>query len=115
LFLACLSPLLFPVPWLNAQQGGVGNVVGELHLTRGDFGGRIFVELQLRSAPIASGYSDNEGKFGFYGLASNTYHVVIHDERFFPVDQAVVLDTSISFMSVAQVTLTPHEGPKKDP
>ncbi len=112
---AWLVFLLISVPALRAQQGGVGSVVGELHLSRGDFPGRVFVELQFRSAPIASGYSDDEGKFGFHGLASNPYHVVINDERFYPVDQLVILDTSISIMSMAQITLSPREPAKKEP
>lgn len=114
LILACFVFLLISVPALRAQQGGVGSVVGELHLSRGDFPGKVFVELQFRSAPIASGYSDDEGKFGFHGLGSNPYHVVINDERFYPVDQLVVLDTSISLMSMAQITLTPREPAKKE-
>ena len=98
--------LLF-IPVLQAQQGGVGNIVGELHLSRGDFAGRVFVELQFRGATIFSTYSDDEGKFGFYGLASNPYHVVVRDERFYPVDEMVMLDTAISTMSVVQVNLAP--------
>ncbi len=115
LILACLVFLLFLVPALRAQLGGVGSIIGELHLSRGDFPGRIFVELQFRSAPIASGYSDDQGKFGFPGLASNPYHVVIHDERFYPVDQLVVVDTSISTLSMAQISLTPREPVKREP
>lgn len=107
--------LLIPIPKLRAQQGGVGSIIGELHVSRGDFPGRMFVELQLRTATIASAYSDDEGKFGFYGLGSNPYHIVIHDERFVPVDQTVILDTSISTMSVAQINLNLREPAKKDP
>lgn len=115
LILACLGFLLLPVPALRAQQGGVGSIIGELHLSRGDFPGSIFVELQVRTATIASAFSDDQGKFGFYGLGSNPYHVVIHDERFYPVDQLVVLDTSLSQMSMAQITLTLREPAKKGP
>jgi Flp pilus assembly protein TadD len=113
--LACVVFLLILTPVLRAQQGGVGNIVGELHLSRGDLGGSIFVELQLRGATLASAYSDGEGKFGFYSLGSNPYHVVIHDERFYPVDQLVTLDTSISIVSMAQIILTPREPVKKEP
>jgi tetratricopeptide (TPR) repeat protein len=107
--------LLVPIPVFHAQQGGIGSVIGELHLSRGDFAERIFVELQLRSATISSAYSDDQGKFGFYALGSNPYHVVIQDERFYPVDQLVVLDTSISQTSMVQITLTPREPVKKEP
>jgi Flp pilus assembly protein TadD len=115
LILACLVFLLFATPALRAQQGGVGNIIGELHPSRGDFPGRVFVELQFRGATISSGYTDDQGKFGFYGLGSNPYHVVIHDERFDPVDQLVVLDTSITIVSMAQISLTPREPVKKEP
>lgn len=114
LILASFLLLIIPIPALLAQQGGIGSIIGELHVSRGDFPGRIFVELQLRTATITSAYSDDEGKFGFYGLGSNPYHIVIHDERFVPVDQTVVLDTSISTMAVAQINLNLREPAKKD-
>jgi tetratricopeptide (TPR) repeat protein len=109
LILTCLVFLLVSARALRAQQVGVGSIVGELHLSRGDFPGRIFIELQLRRATIASIYSDDQGKFGFVGLGSNPYHVVIHDERFYPVDKLVELNTSISATSMAQISLTPRE------
>jgi Flp pilus assembly protein TadD len=113
--LAGLAFLIISTSALRAQQGGVGSIIGELHLSRGDFPGRIYIELQFRGATITSGYSDDEGKFGFSGLGSNPYHVVIHDEHFNPVDQLVVLDTSISTMSMAQITLTPREPVRREP
>jgi tetratricopeptide (TPR) repeat protein len=115
LTLACLFSFLLAPAKLRAQQSGVGNIIGELHVSRGDLAGRVFIELQLRGATLASGYSDDEGKFGFYGLGSNPYHLVIRDERFNPVDQLVVLDTSISSMSMAQVNLTLREPDKSEP
>jgi tetratricopeptide (TPR) repeat protein len=114
LIFACLVVLLIPAPASRAQQIGVGSIVGELRESRSDFPGRVFVELQLRGAPIASVYSDEQGKFGFYGLGSNPYHVVIHDERFYAVDQIVVLDTSVSPMTIVQISLNPRETPKSD-
>ena len=112
--LASFLFLLFPISALRAQQGGIGSIVGELHMSRGDFPGRIFIELQLRTATITSAYSDDEGKFGFYGLGSNPYHLVIRDERFVQVDQTVVLDTSISTTSISQINLTLREPARKD-
>ena len=113
LILTCLVWLLVSDA-LRAQQVGVGSIVGELHLSRGDFPGRIFIELQLHRATIANMYSDDQGKFGFVGLGSNPYQVVIHDERFYPVDQLAVLDTSISTLSIVQITLTPREPVKNE-
>jgi Flp pilus assembly protein TadD len=113
--LAYLVFLLALAPSLRGQQGGIGNIIGELHVSRGDFPGKIFVELQFRGATLASGYSDDEGKFGFNGLGSNPYHVVIRDERFYQVDQLVVLDTSISTTSITQINLTYRDPVKKEP
>jgi Tfp pilus assembly protein PilF len=113
LFLAVI--LVLSVLKLCAQQGGIGSIVGELRLSRGDFPGKVFVELQLRGATIDSTYTDDEGKFGFHSLGSNPYHVVISDEHFYPVDQLVVLDTTISSLSLIQINLTPHTQGKKEP
>src|SRR5215469_6616590 len=115
LVLACLVFLIDASSAVRAQQIGVGYVIGELHVRRGDFPGRVLVELQLRGAAVNSTYCDDEGKFGFYGLVSNPYHVVVHDERFDPVDQAAILDTSITAMTIVQVTLNPREPEKKGP
>ncbi len=112
--LCWLGFLLIPLPSLRAQQGGIGNLVGEIHLGRGDFPGRIFVELQLRGATLASAYCDDEGKFGFSGLSSNPYHVVIQDEHFYPIDQLAILDTSISTLLIVQVSLNPRAPIKKE-
>ena len=101
--------------FVHAQHGGIGKIIGELRVARGDFPGRVLVELQLRGATITSVYSDNEGKFGFYGLSSNPYHVVIHDEHFYPVDQLVVLDISISPTSIVQINLNQRQETKQDP
>jgi tetratricopeptide (TPR) repeat protein len=115
LIVACFVLFLAAIPPLFAQQGGVGSIVGQVRQARGDLSGRIFVELQLRWATIASAYTDDQGKFGFNGLGSNPYHVVIREERFYPVDQLVVLDTTISTLSFAHITLTAREAAKKDP
>jgi hypothetical protein len=49
--LACVRFILVAAGSLHAQQ--FGNIVGELHVIRGDFPGRILIELQLHGAPIA--------------------------------------------------------------
>lgn len=94
---------------LWAQQ--VGNITGELHVIRTDLpGSPIMVELQLRGATIASAYADDQGKFGFYSLTSNPYHIVINDERFYPVDHTVMLDLSVTAFQMVQIILTPREA-----
>jgi len=108
-------PLLLASISSFAQQGGIGSIVGELQQARGDLAGRMLVDLQLRGATISSTYSDDEGKFGFYGLESAPYHVLVRDEHFRPIDELVVLDTSISQVAVVRISLTPLEGTNKDP
>ena len=92
-----------------AQQ--YGEVAGELHVIRGDFPGRVMVELQLHNAPIAARYTDEQGKFVFGSLTNNQYHVVVRDERFYPVDVRVNLDLSISSITVVQINLMPKPAP----
>jgi len=103
--LVVVSLVCFLCPALRAQTGGIGSIIGEMHV-RGDFPGRVYVELQFRGATIASQYSDDQGKFGFTGLESNPYHVIIQDDRFYPVDQQVMLDTSIAINSFVQIQLS---------
>ena len=96
--------------WSQAQGGSVN---GELQVLRGDFPQYpILVELQLYGATINSAYADDQGRFGFYGLPSNLYHVVIKDEAYNPVDQPALLNLAISGQVVIRITLVPR-GDKK--
>ena len=88
----------------------VGNIVGELHVIRTDLPDTpIQVNLVLRGATITTAYASDQGKFGFYSLSGNPYHIVINDERFYPVDQQVLLDPSITAVQMVQINLTPKE------
>ena len=81
ILLGCL--LLFVSP-LSAQQS-LGRIVGQLRVTRGDFPPhQIMVELQLHGSTLTSVYADDQGRFGFYNLEANPYHVVINDPPFAP-------------------------------
>src|SRR5712691_4927358 len=110
--LRCFSLFLISAATLRAQQ--VGSVVGELHVIRGDFPGRVLVELQLHSAPIASQYTDEQGKFNFTSLTNNLYHIVIRDERFYAVDERANLDLSISAVTMVQINLMPRPPNRQD-
>src|SRR5215472_9912159 len=111
LVLACLIVLAhFPSVW--SQQ--YGSIVGEVHVNKGEFPGRLQAELQLHGSPINSVYTDEQGKFGFSPLGNNLYHIIIRDERFYPVDERVVLDLSISSTQMVQLHLTRREEAKKD-
>src|ERR1700758_3068114 len=111
--------LAFSLLLLNSYlrgQAQVGSVTGELQVLRGDFPKYpILVELQLHGATINSAYADNQGRFGFYGLASNLYHVVIKDEAYNPIDQPANLNLSISGQVMVRITLVPREDKKTEP
>lgn len=105
--------VLNPSLWGQAQ---VGSVVGEIQVVRGDFPRHpVLVELRLHEATISSVYTDDQGRFGFYGLGSNLYHVVINDDSYQPVDEQANLNLLISSQVMIQVRLTPKTEEKKDP
>jgi tetratricopeptide (TPR) repeat protein len=110
--ITCLGFLLVSAGAVLSQQ--IGSIVGEVHVVRSDFPGRIFIELQLHNAAIASQYTDEQGKFAFSSLTNNQYYIVIRDERFYPVDQRVTLDLSISSVMMVQVNLMPRQANKVD-
>jgi tetratricopeptide (TPR) repeat protein len=68
----------------------------------------IQVNLVLRGATVTTAYANDQGKFGFYSLQGNPYHIVINDDRFYPVDQQVRLDPSVTANQMVQITLTPR-------
>jgi tetratricopeptide (TPR) repeat protein len=108
--LLCIVSILIALSSASAQQ--YGDIAGEVHASRGDLPGRVMVELQLHGSPIASEYTDEQGKFGFGPVTSNSYHIIIHDDRFYPVDQRVMVDLSISAVTMVQITLMPREQTK---
>src|SRR5690242_19915623 len=99
--LFCLASIAIALT-ASAQQ--YGSISGEVHASRGDLPGRVMVELQLHGSPITSEYTDEQGKFGFGPVTSNSYHIIIQDERFYPVDQRVMVDLSISAVTMVQIT-----------
>lgn len=106
--------LLFSIPLtLCAQE--TGRIVGEVRVIRGDFPGRILVELQFRGAPIASRYTDEQGNFEFDSLVDDAYRVVIRDEHYYPVDELAVLNTAISTITTVSINLTRREAVQKEP
>jgi tetratricopeptide (TPR) repeat protein len=108
--LTFLALFFFSTPALLAQ----GRIVGEVHINGADFSGPVMVELDLHGAPITSVYTDEQGKFGFPSLSSNLYHVIIRDERFYPIDERVLLDLSISATQMVQLHLTRRQEAKQD-
>jgi tetratricopeptide (TPR) repeat protein len=60
-------------------------------------------------------YTDGEGRFGFYELQSNLYHVIVNDADYYPVDEQVNLNLMESQFAMAQIQLRPREKKNADP
>ncbi len=105
---ACASSL--------AAQEQLGRIVGEIRVDRGDFPPHaILVELQVRFSTINSVYADSQGRFGFYGLEGNPYHVLIKDEAFRPIDQLAIVNPTVSPTTMVQLTLEPRQSTAQNP
>jgi tetratricopeptide (TPR) repeat protein len=104
----CLSSVVL------AQDAG--RITGEIHMAKGDFPPHpILVVLELRSAPITSVYADALGRFGFYQLESNPYHVIVNDDDYYPVDELANLNLAVSQFAMVQIQLRPREKKNVDP
>jgi tetratricopeptide (TPR) repeat protein len=101
-------------PSLVAQDQ-LGKIVGQIRVDRGDFPPhQIMVELQVRFSTINSVYADSQGRFGFYGLEANPYHVLIRDEAFRPVDELAIVNPTVSPTTMVQVILEPRQETKQN-
>jgi tetratricopeptide (TPR) repeat protein len=110
-----LSSWVWLVPSLLAQQQ-LGRIIGQIRVSRGDFPPHsILVELQLRGSTINSVYADDQGRFGFYNLEGNPYHVLIHDEAFYPIDELAIVNPLTSPSNMVQVQLEPRQSKKQEP
>lgn len=109
------ATFLMAAPSLLAQQQ-LGRIVGQVRLSKGDFPqNRIMVDLQFRGSAINSVYTDDQGRFGFYNLEANTYHVVINDSEFNPIDEVASVNPLLSPTTMVQIRLEPRKTVKQDP
>jgi len=110
LFFFCV---LLPVA-LRAQQQELSNIVGQLRVARGDFPShQIMINLFFRGGTVASTYADTEGKFGFDGLGSGEYHIVIKDDDYDPIDERVIIHSDITANTLAFLILRPRQKVQK--
>lgn len=108
-------PLLVAVALVCRVDGQeqLGKIIGQIRVDRGDFPTHaIYVELQVHFGTINSVFADNQGRFGFYGLEGNIYHVLIKEDGFQTIDEQAVVDPVMSPTVVLQITLRPQV---KDP
>jgi tetratricopeptide (TPR) repeat protein len=101
--------VLFLTVACSAQQSQVGNVVGEIRVSRQGLPPKqILVNLQSRGANINSAYSDSQGHFGFYALPGGVYSINIQDDDYLPVTQDAMLDLSITTVVRVSISLDPR-------
>lgn len=115
LWFAFFFTLLSPAR-LHAQGQQLGKIVGNVRISRGDFPPLpVLISLEMRGAPIASAYNDDQGRFGFYSLVANEYRVTVSDDSYEPFTATVDVNPTFSPMNFVQITLTPRATAKKDP
>lgn len=108
---AILSLLLFSTAAVRSQA--LGNLVGQVRLMNGSFpAARVMVTLQTRGATVNSAYTDNEGRFGFFNLIPNPYHVVVEEDEYQPVNLVVNVDPNIAQTTQVRIILTPRDMSK---
>jgi len=111
LALACLA-LCFSTSLPLAAQQQLGTVIGELRVQRGDFPPqKVLVSLMIRGAPMASTYTDDQGRFGFYALPLDLYYVDINDDSYQSVHERAMLSPFTSSVFL-HITLTPRTATK---
>jgi tetratricopeptide (TPR) repeat protein len=94
-----------------AQIPETGNIAGQIQIARGNFPPEaLLVTLETRGAMVGRVYTDGEGRFGFYELQPNPYHVVINEKGYFPIDETVVVNPVLTRTNIIHVTLTAMES-----
>src|ERR1700722_999801 len=113
-FFALLLCLAIPAR-LGAQANQVGKIIGNVRVLKGDFPPHpVLVSLEMRGSPIATAYCDDQGRFGFYSLATNSYRVSINDDAYEPVSEATDVNPEVSQMNFVQLTLVPRASVRTD-
>lgn len=114
-WLALLTTILVARPLLSQQSNQTGRIIGNIRVFRADFPPHpVLVSLEMRGAPIASSYCDDQGRFGFYNLVANEYKVTVSDDDYEPVSESTDLNPDTSSTNFVNVTLIPRKKEKKD-
>jgi tetratricopeptide (TPR) repeat protein len=111
-----LISLFLPSQVRAQQANSLGEIIGNIQVLRGDFPAYpVLVSLEMRGAPIASAYTDGQGRFGFHSLVANQYRITVDDDAYEPFSETINVVPDTSAMNFAQVMLIPRATAKKDP
>ena len=108
-----LSPPSAHRLWGQGQQ--LGSIIGQVRVVRGGSPSEpVMVGLVSRGSTVNTTYTDGEGRFGFYGLPANLYHVVIDDSKYRSVQAEAHFNPSLSPIAMVQIPLSPAEPSQPD-
>jgi len=115
LLLPCIALLLLCSNHGWGQASQAGNIIGQVRIARGGAPPEpVMVTLLSRGAPVNTSYTDGEGRYGFYAVAPNLYHIVVNDSKYQPLQVETKLNPLISPINVVQLVLTPVEASRSD-
>ena len=112
--LACCLTALFVCAG-NAVLLGVGNgtntITGKVSGPGGKFLENIEVRLQSESGiPADSVYTDEQGQFVFQGVRDGSFHVIVSDARYQPVDVLTHVNSQIDPLQHVFIALRLRDG-----
>lgn len=94
-------------PWNQVSAQNTGSLVGQVMLPGGGHASRVLVSLEFRGSPIQTMYTSDEGRFSFYQLMHNMYHVVIREKDYYPVDKTIVVRPDLNPITYVSIVLRP--------
>jgi Flp pilus assembly protein TadD len=108
--------LLVSVTVAAQQQPTTANIVGTVSVARANFPPhRIEVKLVTRGMTLTSAYTNDEGRFAFYDLPPNLYHVSVDDPAFESVGEIVSVDPLQMRNYMVNFRLTPRDDNPSTP
>lgn len=107
LLLPCGVLLIFTSHSLWGQLQ-VGNIIGQVRVARGAAPAEpVMITLASRGAIVNTVYTDGEGRYGFYGMAPNLYHLVVNDEKYQPLQVETKLVPAVTPLNIVNLILYP--------
>jgi len=111
LALCSLAYSLFPG---RAVGQASGSIVGQVFIAPGrELTTPVLITVTSHGAIIYRNYTDSEGHYGVNGLPASTFHVVVNEEAYQPVDQEARIDSVTSAsMVILNIYLIPRNPDK---